>query len=74
MIFRTLVLLTAAAEVLAATSSCTYDDANPSPTDIDTDFCSSFITDHCAAVTSLDPEKVSTYVRALLEIMAEFDD
>jgi hypothetical protein len=58
-------LLVFAAQVLTAQGKCTYDKANPSPTDLGSEFCSSYITDHCAAVTSLDPEKVTSYVRVI---------
>ncbi|KAK0384657.1 hypothetical protein NLU13_8743 [Sarocladium strictum] len=66
MICRYLLLLAPAAEVFALASGCTYDSADPSPTGVGTEVCSKFITDDCFEVTSLDPEKVSTYCECLL--------
>lgn len=73
MICRYLLLLAPAAEVFALASGCTYDSADPSPTGIGTEVCSKLMTDDCFEVTSLDPEKVSTYVRAMLQ-MREISD
>ena len=62
MLLWPLLLLASVSRVMAVAGTCSYDDSESAPTDIDTEFCSNYITDHCASVTSLDPEKIATYV------------